>query len=114
VNIRGEVAGTYYDLNSGDAQAFISTPCSASFHSDPIAASKMRRGSVGMAVGRAACFKLAGIRRWTKAVRFGDIEGVRPRRPHLHDLIAYLEANRSGLVNHCERWRQGDPISTAF
>jgi hypothetical protein len=58
--------------------------------------------------------KLAGILRWTEAARFRDIEGIRPLRQHLHDLTAYLEANRSGLVNFGARWRHGEPISTAF
>ena len=58
--------------------------------------------------------KLAGTRRWTEAARFRDIEGVRPLRQHLHDLIAYLEVNRSGLVNYGARRRHGEPISTAF
>jgi hypothetical protein len=58
--------------------------------------------------------KLAGIRRWTAAARFRDIEGVRPLRQHLRDLIAYLEANQSALVNYGVRYRRGEPISTAF
>ena len=58
--------------------------------------------------------KLAGIRRWTEAARVRDIEGIRPLRRHLRDLIAYLEANRSGLVNYGARWRHGELISTAF
>ena len=58
--------------------------------------------------------KLAGIRRWTEAARFRDIEGLRPLRQHLHDLLAYLEANQSALVNYGVRYRRGEPISTAF
>ena len=43
-----------------------------------------------------------------------DVEGVAALRQHLHNLIAYLEANQFGLVNYGARYRRGDPISTAF
>ena len=33
---------------------------------------------------------------------------------HLQDLLAYLEANRSALVNYGASRRRGEPISTAF
>ena len=58
--------------------------------------------------------KLACLSRWTEAKTIRDIEGVRVLRHHLSDLIAYLEANRSALVNYGARRRHGDPISTAF
>lgn len=35
-------------------------------------------------------------------------------RHHLRDLVGYLEANQSGLVNYGARHRRSDPISTAF
>jgi hypothetical protein len=43
-----------------------------------------------------------------------DIEGIRTLRHHLYDLSAYLDANRSGLVNYGARHRHGEPISTGF
>jgi hypothetical protein len=58
--------------------------------------------------------KLAGIRRWTEGKSIGQIAGVEALRRHLDDLLAYLEANRSGLVNYGARRRRGEPISTAF
>jgi hypothetical protein len=33
---------------------------------------------------------------------------------HLKDLLAYLEANNSALVNYGARRRRGEPISTGF
>jgi hypothetical protein len=35
-------------------------------------------------------------------------------RRHLHELLAYLEANQTALVNYASRRRHGEPISTAF
>jgi hypothetical protein len=35
-------------------------------------------------------------------------------RRHLHELLAYLEANQTALVNYASRRRRGEPISTAF
>ena len=58
--------------------------------------------------------KLVAIHRRTEAERIRDIEGVASLRHHVRDLIAYLEANRSGLVNYGARHRRGEPISTAF
>ncbi len=51
---------------------------------------------------------------WTDARSIRDVEGVRALRRHLRDLIAYLEANQSTLVNYCARYQRGEPISTAF
>ena len=58
--------------------------------------------------------KLARLSRWTEAKSIRDIEGVRLLRRHRHDLIAYLEANRSAPVNYRARCAAGKPISTAF
>ena len=35
-------------------------------------------------------------------------------REHLDDLLSYLEANQSALVNYGARRRRGEPISRAF
>ena len=58
--------------------------------------------------------KLARLSRWTEAKSIRHIEGVRALRRHLHHLIAYLEANRTALVNYRARRAAGKPISTAF
>jgi hypothetical protein len=58
--------------------------------------------------------KLASICRWTEARNSRDIECVRTLRRHLRNLIAYLEANRSPLVDYGARHRRAEPISTAF
>ena len=58
--------------------------------------------------------KLARLSRRTEAKSIRDIEGVQALRRHVHDLIVYLEANRSALVDYGARRRQGKPISTAF
>ena len=58
--------------------------------------------------------RLAAVHRRTEAERLRDVEGVAALRQHLQDLIAYLEANQSGLVNYGARYRRGNPISTAF
>ena len=58
--------------------------------------------------------KLATLHRRIDAERIRDIKGVAALRQHVRDLIAYLEANRSGLVNYGARHRRGEPISTAF
>ncbi len=58
--------------------------------------------------------KLAGISRWTEAKCVRDVEGVSTLQRHLRDLLAYLEANQSALVNYGVRYRRGAPISTAF
>jgi hypothetical protein len=44
--------------------------------------------------------KLAGAYWWTKAESIANGEGVQALRCHLSDLVAYLEANRSGLVSY--------------
>jgi hypothetical protein len=58
--------------------------------------------------------KLAGVSRWTEAKCVRDVEGVSALQRHLRDLLAYLEANQSALVNYGVRCRRGEPISTAF
>ena len=58
--------------------------------------------------------RLAGLCRRSEAERNRHIEGVPALRHHLRDLVGYLEANQSGLVNYGARHRRGDPISTAF
>ena len=58
--------------------------------------------------------KLAAIERWTRARRVRDVAGVRALQHHLEDLVAYLAANQSALVNYGARRRRGEPISTAF
>ena len=82
---------------------------------------KMQRSDVERAKWRlwhgrwkGCLIKLAAIHRRTEAKRIRDIEGVAALRQHVRDLIAYLEANRSGLVNYGARYRRGEPISTAF
>lgn len=40
--------------------------------------------------------------------------GIRTLRRHLQNLLAYLETNRSALVNYGARHRRGEPVSTAF
>jgi hypothetical protein len=55
---------------------------------------------------RGCLIKLAGVYRWTKAKSTANVEGVQALRRHLRDLIAYLEANRSGLVNYGARYRR--------
>ena len=58
--------------------------------------------------------KLADVYHWTKAQQIRNIDGVRSfLRRHLLELIAYLEANCSALVNYGARHRCGGPISTA-
>ena len=44
--------------------------------------------------------KLADVYRWTKAKSVRNVAGVRTLQRHLQDLLAYLEANRSALVNY--------------
>jgi len=56
--------------------------------------------------------KLAGVYRWMKAKKTATAEDVQTLRCHLRDLIAYLEANRSGLVNYGARYRRHEFIST--
>jgi hypothetical protein len=63
---------------------------------------------------RGCLIKLAGVYRWTKAKSTANVEGVRALRRHLRHLIAYLEANRSGLVNYGARYRRHELISTGF
>jgi hypothetical protein len=58
--------------------------------------------------------KLASVYRWTKAKSIRDVAGVRLLQRHLQDLLAYLEANRSALVNYGLRHRRRKSISTAF
>ena len=58
--------------------------------------------------------KLASVYRWTKARSIRDVVSVQTLQRHLQDLLAYLEANRSGLVNYGARRRRREPISTAF
>jgi len=57
---------------------------------------------------------LATLHCRTDAERIRDFKGVAALRQHVRDLIAYLEANRSGLVNYGARRRRGEPISTGF
>ncbi len=63
---------------------------------------------------RGCLIKLARVYHWTAARSIRDVEGVRALRRHLCDLIAYLEANQSALVNYGARYRRGEPVSTAF
>jgi hypothetical protein len=58
--------------------------------------------------------KLASVYRWTKTRTARDVAGIITLRRHLQYLLAYLEANRSALVNYGARHRRGEPISTAF
>ena len=58
--------------------------------------------------------KLAEVYQWTKVKHACHIDGIRALRRHLLELIAYLEANHSVLVNYGARHRCGEPISTAF
>ena len=58
--------------------------------------------------------KLASVYRWTKARSIRDVDGIRALQRHLKDLLAYLQANSSALVNYGARRRRGEPISTAF
>jgi len=58
--------------------------------------------------------KLSAIRRWTEAKSIDQIAGAGVLRRHLDDLLAYLEANQTGLVDYGARRRRGEPISTAF
>ena len=58
--------------------------------------------------------KLASVSRWTEAKCVRDVNGVSALRRHLSDVLAYLEANQSALVNYGVRYRRGEPISTAF
>ena len=58
--------------------------------------------------------KLAGIYRRCEAARLRNVKGVPALRHHVRDLVTYLEANQSGLVNYGARRRRGEPISTAF
>jgi hypothetical protein len=46
---------------------------------------------------------------WTEAESIRDIESVRPLRYHLHDLIAYLKADRSALERIALDWNRGTP-----
>jgi hypothetical protein len=63
---------------------------------------------------KGSLIKLAGISRWIEAKCVRDVEGVSALQRHLRDLLAYLEANQSALVNYGVRYRRGEPISTAF
>ena len=58
--------------------------------------------------------KLAEVRQWLGAWSIRNIAGVRALRGHIDDLLSYLEANQSALVNYGARRRRGEPISTAF
>jgi hypothetical protein len=58
--------------------------------------------------------KFARVYRGTKARCIRDVAGVETLQRHLKDLLAYLEANNSALVNCGARRRRGEPISTAF
>jgi hypothetical protein len=58
--------------------------------------------------------KLSGICRWAETRSIREITGVRAVQHHLSDLLAYLDANQSALVNYGARRRHGEPISTAF
>ena len=63
---------------------------------------------------RGCLIKLVGVCRWTRAKSTANVKGVQTLRRHLRDLIAYLEANRSGLVNYGARYRRRELISTGF
>lgn len=63
---------------------------------------------------RGCLIKLSRVCHWADARSIRNIEGVRALRRHLRELIAYLEANQSALVNYGARYRRGEPISTAF
>jgi hypothetical protein len=52
--------------------------------------------------------KLASVYRWTKARVIRDVAGARTLQRHLQELLAYLEANRSALVNYAARHRRGE------
>ena len=58
--------------------------------------------------------KLVEVRRWLGSGSIRHIAGVRSLQGHLEDLLSYLEANQSALVNYGARRRRGEPISTAF
>jgi hypothetical protein len=58
--------------------------------------------------------RLVRVYHWSQAKGFRHVEGMRPLQHHLHELLAYLEANQSALVNYAARRRSGEPISTAF
>jgi hypothetical protein len=58
--------------------------------------------------------KLTSVYRWTETRTIRDVTGIRTLRRHLQNLLAYLEANRTGLVNYGARHRRGEPISTAL
>src|SRR5262249_32977230 len=58
--------------------------------------------------------KLVHLQQWTQTRAFRDVEGMRTLRHHLHELLAYLEANQAALVNYAACRRHGEPISTAF
>jgi len=58
--------------------------------------------------------KLVITCRRTEATGIRDAAGITRLRRHLRDLIEYLEANLSALVNYGARRRSGEPNSTAF
>jgi hypothetical protein len=57
---------------------------------------------------------LVHLRQWTQTRAFRDVPRMGAFRRHLHELLAYLEANQTALVNYASRRRHGEPISTAF
>jgi hypothetical protein len=58
--------------------------------------------------------RLVHLRQWTQARAFRDVASMDAFRRHLQELLAYLEANQTALVNYASRCRHGEPISTAF
>ena len=63
---------------------------------------------------KSCLIKLSEVRRWLEAGSIRNIAGVRALRGHIDDLLSYLEANQSALVNYGAHRRRGEPISTAF
>ena len=63
---------------------------------------------------KACLIKLAEVRRWLGSGSIRHIAGVRFLRGHLDNLLYYLAANQSALVNYGAHRRRGEPISTAF
>jgi hypothetical protein len=57
---------------------------------------------------------LAKLANWFDSVHVRDVRGAVAARRHIVDLIEYLHANRSALVNYGQRRHDGLPISTAF
>ena len=63
---------------------------------------------------KSCLIKPAEVNQWLRAGSIRNIVSVRPVRGHIDDLLFYLEANQSALVNYGARRRRGEPISTAF